>query len=74
MDKGERGAELMQVGRNGVRVISNNNLQQMNQASQASRGSMQQFEVIPGEMTLKANGDLAVAVSLAQRKLNGRTA
>ena len=71
---GERGAELMQVGRNGVRVISNNNLQQMNQASQASRGSMQQFEVIPGEMTLKANGDLAVAVSLAQRKLNGRTA
>jgi hypothetical protein len=35
---GERGPELMQVGRNGVRVISNNNLQMMNQASQASRG------------------------------------
>jgi len=70
---GERGAELMQVGRNGVRVISNNNLQQMNQASQASRGGNTQFEIIPGTMTLKANGDLAVAVSLAQRKLNGRT-
>ena len=35
---GERGAELMQVGRNGVRVISNNNLQKMNQMSQSSRG------------------------------------
>jgi hypothetical protein len=34
---GERGPELMQVGRNGVRIISNNNLRNLNQASQASR-------------------------------------
>jgi hypothetical protein len=35
---GEKGMELMQVGRNGVRIISNNNLQKMNQMSQSSRG------------------------------------
>jgi hypothetical protein len=36
---GEKGIELMQVRRDGVRVISNNNIQKMNQMGQASNGS-----------------------------------
>jgi hypothetical protein len=35
---GERGPELMQVGMNGVRVISNQNMGALNQLSQVSKG------------------------------------
>jgi hypothetical protein len=66
---GERGAELMQVGRNGVRVISNNNLQQINQASQASRGGgAMQVSVHP----IINNAGLAVQVAIGQQQKSKR--
>jgi hypothetical protein len=70
---GEQGAELMQVGRNGVRIISNNNLQKMNQMGQASRGGGSGVIVSIQRVDSRIQGtDIVQSYILTQQGRKGR--
>ena len=76
---GEKGMELMQVGRNGVRIISNNNLQKMNQMSQSSRGSgngnaamAKAFQSLADKITPASASELHYAMIKQSKLRSGR--
>jgi hypothetical protein len=70
---GERGAELMQVGKNGVRVFSNQQTQSFNQMGQQERygGAMMAIRI---EGELRGRGrDLVVTIDKEKNIRRGRT-
>jgi hypothetical protein len=71
---GEDGAELMQVGRNGVRIISNSNLQKMNQFSQGSKsGGAGRFNIPAPQIVPIVNASgISVMVKYGNQSRSGR--
>jgi hypothetical protein len=71
---GEKGPELMQIGMNGVRVISNQNMQALNQMSQASRGGGGGYNQQPIVLETRIRGnDIVLVQAKSSMSRKGRT-
>ena len=68
---GERGPELMQVGRNGVRIHSNDKLNEIGQAGRYSGASASQQPIVL-ETRIRGN-DIVLVQAKANLSRNGRT-
>lgn len=70
-----RTTELMQVGKNGVRIISNNNLRQLNQMGQSSRGGGNNIILRPQFITQTVAGydGIYTGIKMAEQRRPGRT-